>query len=163
MNNPFSELIDKFDGFEFEIGFRDNEDHFIGGTGNTVWYLIQKNRLTDCRIAEFDGINWKDVHIIKNKSVTKYDEKPGSTIKMILERAYFKQSEITESGRKAVLTEICGYKCSHYSFSFGARAYDVLNEYGITIQYSNIDDVASGYRLRNIFTGINVKKPEFNK
>ncbi|MBO2518007.1 MAG: hypothetical protein CW338_12190, partial [Clostridiales bacterium] len=40
MDNGFMELVAKYGGFEYILGFRDDEDHFIGGSGNRVWYFL---------------------------------------------------------------------------------------------------------------------------
>lgn len=160
MDNPFLELIEKHGGFEYTIGFRDNEDHWIGGTGNTVWYLISKGRSQECWIGERSGETWTDRHLVKKKTLTEKPAEPGTTMEMILARAYFKHAEIAASGRKPVPTEFYGHPCSHYVFSFGARAYDISDEFGITMSYSNIDEVTAGYRLRDVGTGAGVTVPQ---
>lgn len=161
MSDSFLELIKEYNGFEFTLGFRDNEDHFIGGTGKEVWYCITKGNYEECWIAEYDGENRSDRHyVIKKKDVKEEPAEPGKTIQMITGRAYFKQDELAASGRKPVQTTVSGHVCSHYVFSFGARAYDVSDKFGITVSYSNIDDETAGYRLRNITLGKDVKPPK---
>lgn len=162
MEKSFLKLVSEYNGFEFVLGFREDEDHFIGGTGNTVWYHIQKGNSVDCMLAEKKGEVWTDVHIVKNgkKEAKKEAAESGSTLERIQQRAFFKQEEIEQDGRKPVITEISGYRNRHYAFSFGARAYDILDEYGITVGYSNIDDEQAGYRLRNLHQGDSVTIPD---
>lgn len=160
MNNPFLELVKKYSGFEYTIGFRDNEDHFIGGCGNKVWYCVIKGRTTECWMGELEGETWTDRHIVKKKELVEEEAEPGTAMAMILDRAYFKQAEIEAAGRKPVTVKIYDNECNHYAFSFGARAYDIANGYGITVSYSNIDDEKAGWRLRDITTGKTVKPPK---
>lgn len=161
MENAFLDLIEKYNGFEFVLGFREDEDHFIGGTGNTVWYLVQNKKMTECWTGEKTNGGWTDKHIVlKKKDKKEEPAESGKAMAMILERAYFKQAEIAASGRKPAVVPNFGYECSHYQFSFGARAYDIVNEYGITVSYSNIDDETAGYRLRDIRTGKDVSAPK---
>lgn len=161
MNNRFLELVEANKGFEYTIGFRENEDHFIGGTGNTVWYCIIKGRRTECWIGEYKGDVWTDKHILKQKELREEPAAPGTAMAMILERAYFRQSEIAAANRKPVPVTLYDLKCSHYVFSFGARAYDISDDYGITFCYSNIGDEKAGWRLRDAGTGKKVRPPKF--
>ena len=39
----FMNLVNENGGFEFVIGFK-NEEHYIGGTGNKYWYLVDTGR-----------------------------------------------------------------------------------------------------------------------
>lgn len=158
--DKFLELMNAQNGFEICLGFRDFEDHYLGGKGNTVWYYIDKGRTTEAWIGELkDGV-WTDRHLVKKRKLTEEPAKPGTTIAMISERAYFKQEELADSGRKAVHTEIRGFSCSHYVFSFGARAYDILDDFGITASYSNIDDEQAGWSLRGVNVGEKVQLNE---
>lgn len=160
MENAFLELVKRNNGFEICLGFRDDEDHFIGGTGNTVWYLVVKKKNQELWIGELDGGAWTDKHVVKKKTVTEKAADAGTTVAKIMERLYFKQDEIAASGRKPVATEIHELKCSHYVYSFGARAYDILDDYGVTACYSNIDDEMAGYRFRDVHVGENVMVPK---
>ncbi|MBO2516629.1 MAG: hypothetical protein CW338_05020, partial [Clostridiales bacterium] len=103
---------------------------------------------------------WTDRHILKKKTLKEESAAPGKTIGMILSRAYFGQEEITSSGRRPAAVRLCDRPCSHYAFSFGARAYDISDEFGVTFSYSDIDDERAGWRLRNVFTGSQVEPPE---
>ncbi|MCQ2401420.1 MAG: hypothetical protein MJ059_05795 [Lachnospiraceae bacterium] len=80
-----------------------------------------------------------------------------------LERLYFKQDEIAASGRKPVTTELCGHKVLHYVYSFGSRAYEILEEYGVNAYYSNVDDEEAGYRMRDLYLGKIVEVPDLYK
>lgn len=160
MEHPFTELVKKYGGFEITLGFRDDEDHILGGTGNTVWYCILKKRSAECWIGERNGEVWADRHLVKKKELKQSPAAPGTAIKMVEERAYFKQQELAASGRKPTPVKLYGHDASHYVFSFGARAYEVLDEFGVTVHYSNIDDETAGYRLRNVLTGADVQLPK---
>lgn len=41
----FLKLIENNGGFEVTLGFQDDVVHFLGGTGNKIWYFIKKNQL----------------------------------------------------------------------------------------------------------------------
>lgn len=160
MNNPFLELVGKNGGFEYTIGFINDEDHFIGGTGNKVWYCIIKGNVTECFMGELNGDVWTDRRILKKKGITEEPAEPGKTMEMILSMAYSGQDYIASSGRKPVTVKIYEMECSHYVFSFGAKAWDIVNDYGITVSYSDVDDLKAGFRLRDITVGKNVKPPK---
>ena len=160
MADPFLALIKKYGGIVITLGFRDDEDHFLGGVGSTVWYYTVKGRAEECYIGELQGDKWTDRHILKKKTVKDEPATPGTAIEMIRERAFFKQAEIASSGRKPVPVQICGNSCSHYVFSFGARAYDISDEFGVTVCYSNIDDEKAGWRLRQISIGSDLRPPQ---
>ena len=53
-----------------------------------------------------------------------------------------------------------GQKCNHYVFSFGERAYDILDEYGVTCSYSNVNDISVGHDFRDVFIGKEVELPK---
>lgn len=164
MDNAFLDLVKKYDGFEFVLGFRGDEDHWLGGKDNTVWYHIGKENDVECWMGKLQDGKWTDKHfVIKGKDFKEEGFESGKTMEMILERAYFKQKEIAESGYKPTTVSVYEHPCSHYSFSFGAKAYKISDEYGVTVEYSNIDDEAAGYRLRAIDTGANVKVPNISK
>lgn len=159
MSEPFLDLIGKYSGFEIVLGFRDDEDHILGGTGNKVWYCVTRGRTVDCFMGELTGGTWTDTHIVKKKALKRESAAPGTAIGMIRDRAYFKQAEIAASGRKPVPVTVCGHAASHYVYSFGARAYEILDAFGVTALYSNVDDERAGWRTRNIFTGSAVEPP----
>ena len=45
----------------------------------------------------------------------------------------------------------------HYVYGFGDKALDVSEQYGVTIAYSDIKDVAAGFHLRYLWTGDDVE------
>lgn len=157
----FSDLIREQKGFEVTLGFRSNIDHFIGGTGNRVWYFIKNGSKEDYYVCTFNGSDGTDVHYTRKKKILSSEPAPaGKTMELILSELAVGQQEIEESGRKSVSVDLSGHPCSHYSFSFGERAYKISDEYGITVEYSNLKDEAAGFRLRNIQTGSDVKAPK---
>lgn len=160
-NNPFLKTVEKLDGFELTLGFREDEDHFLGGSENKVWYCVQKGRRMEYRIGTLsDGI-WTDRYFIKKgKDLLVSEAESGSTMEMILNRAYFGQDFIQAEGRAPVHIVNSGLKLSHYVYRFGELAYDVSEDYGVTVSYSNLKDEKAGYRTRNIKTGKSVKPPK---
>lgn len=162
MDSRFLDLVKEQGGFEICLGFRDNEDHFIGGTGDTVWYFRVKGRTQELWLSEQKGGTRTDRYLCKKKTLTEKPAAPGTVLSMIGERLFFKQAELAGSGRKPVPVEIHGLKCSHYVFSFGARAYDILDDFGVTACYSNIDDELAGWRFRDVRTGKKITVPKLN-
>ena len=147
-------------GFEVTLGFRDDVDHFIGGRGSQVWYLVRKGSKDDCFMGTWTGSGWQDVHLIRKRGgLTSEDAPSGKTLDLILRELAAGQKEVEESGRSPSKTELYGHPCSHYSFSWGERACKISDEYGITVEYSNINDESAGFRLRGIETGETVKVP----
>ncbi len=82
-----------------------------------------------------------------------------STIRKIEERAYFMQNEDWVVDRKPRLIED-GHPHYHYVYGFGDKALDVSEAYGVSIAYSDINDVEAGYHLRYLYTGEEVEAPE---
>lgn len=159
--SSFLKLIEEVGGFEVSLGFRGDADHFIGGQGNKIWYFVQKGSNEDYYVCTLNADEKKDIHYERKKKILKSEAAPsGKTIELILSEIATGQKEIEESGRKPANVEVCGHPCSHYSFAFGERAYKISDEFGITIEYSNLTDEAAGFRLRNIIIGSGVKFPE---
>lgn len=157
----FLKLIEENSGFEVTLGFRNDVDHFIGGTGNKYWYFIKKGIKEDYYVCTLQDGERTDIHYTATKKNIKAEPAPsGKTMELLLSELTIGQSEIEDSNRKPVSVEIYGHPCSHYSFLFGERAYKISDEYGITIEYSNLQDVLAGFRLRNIETGKNVTAPK---
>lgn len=157
----FLDLIKETGGFEVVLGFRDNVDHFIGGSGDKYWYFIKKGTKEEFYLCTRQGETQTDVHYIQTKKKQSSEPVPsGETMKRILSELAVGQMEIEKDGRKPTKTALYGHPCSHYSFSFGERAYKISDEFGITVEYSNINDEASGFRLRNIGTGEEIQAPK---
>ena len=52
----FVKLVEDNDGFEFVIGFKNNEDHHIGGRNNKYWYFIDYNgKKSEYYIGTYDN------------------------------------------------------------------------------------------------------------
>ena len=146
-SDSFMKLVADNDGFEFVIGFRDDVDHYIGGKGNKYWYLVQKGGNQDYYVGTYDTIK-------KSESVAS-----GTTIKKIVERAYFYQEKTI--GKKGTEVEKEGDESYiNYSFGFGEKAVQVNKKYGVSTYFSDINNVADGYHLRDIMTGKDVDKPK---
>lgn len=159
-DNRFYDLVQKYKGFEMVLGFRDDEDHFIGGTGDKCWYCIKKGRSFEAFVGSMTG-GEQDVHIIKKGSKESSEKTgAGTALQMVLERAYLGQAEIAEKNKKGQSVTKDGIPCLHYMFGFGDRAYDISEEYGVTTAFSDIHDVPAGYHLRSIETGKKVKPPK---
>lgn len=160
MEERFLDLIKRTNGFEIVLSFIDFEDHIIGGTGNKVWYYVMKKQSKELWIGELNGDKWSDKHIYKEKNLIEESAASKTTISKVIQRLYFKQDEIEATGRKPSSIEKHGLKCNHYVFSFGARAYDILDEYGVTCAYSNVDDISVGHDFRDVYVGKEVEVPK---
>ena len=91
----FMKLVDDNDGFEFVIGYRDDLDFYIGGKGNTYWFLWTKGNKSEYYVGTYENGSWTDKFYIKKGS--KLESKTvdnETTIKMIVERAYFYQDKM---------------------------------------------------------------------
>ena len=160
-NYRFTELVEKEKGFEFYQAFRDEVDWIIGGKGDTYWFTILK----DLSVKEMyigtlrDGV-WSDCRIKgKGKKRSVEDMPAGSTIERIEERAYFMQDAEWVRDRKPRLIEDA-HPHYHYVYGIGDKALDVSEAYGVSIAYSDINDVSMGYHLRYLYTGEEVKSPK---
>ena len=156
----FMDLVDECQGFEFYQAYKDDVDHIIGGKGNTYWYVIsKKGKVIESHIATYqDGI-WSD-HLTKGKGSKKTTkEMPGgSTINLITENAYLMQEEKWVKGRKPRLVED-SHPHFHYVYGFGDKGLDISKQYGVTIGFSDIKDLAAGFHLRFLYTGSDVDLP----
>ncbi len=156
----FIDLVNRCHGFEFSQAYRDFEDHFIGGKGNTYWYMIAKNgKVKEIRITTYDGGAWKD-ECVKGSGAKKTSKAApsGSTMKRIVEAAYKCQEESWVKDRKGRLVED-GHPHLHYVKGFGDKACDISEEYGVTIGFSDLQDVPAGFHLRDLSIGEDVEMP----
>ena len=156
----FMNLVNENNGFEFIIGFKDFIDHDIGGQGNKYWYYIDYNKKkAEYYVGTYDNGSWTDKFYTKKGS--KLESKTvdsGTTIKMIVDRAYFYQDRT--AGRKPQEVEKSGFVCNHYMFGFGDKAVETLKDYGVTVAFNDIKDNDSAYTLRDVLLGKDVEKPE---
>ena len=156
----FMDLVNQYQVFEFYQAFENDVDHIIGGKGNTYWYIIsKKGKATESYIATCqDGI-WSD-RLTKGKGSKKTTKEipGGSTIKLISEKAYLMQEEKWVKGRKPRLVED-SHPHFHYVYGFGDKGVDVSRQYGVTIGFSDIKDLAAGFHLRYLYTGSEVDLP----
>lgn len=160
-NYRFMELVEKENGFEFYQAFRDEVDWVIGGKGDTYWFTILKDKsVKETYVGTLkDGV-WTDRMIKgKGKKRTEKEMPPGSTIKLIEERAFFMQDESWVKDRKPRLIED-SHPHYHYVYGIGDKALDVSEAYGVSIAYSDIKDLSAGYHLRFLYVGEEVDKPE---
>ena len=160
-NYRFVELAEKENGFEFCQAFRDEVDWVIGGKGDTYWFAVLKDQsVAETYIGTLkDGV-WTDRKVKgKGKKKTEKEMPAGSTIKRIEERAYFMQDEDWVKNRKPRLVEDA-HPHFHYVYGIGDRALDVSEAYGVSIGYSDIKDLPSGFHLRYLYTGEDVDIPE---
>ena len=156
----FINLVNKNDGFEFVIGFKDYVDHRIGGKKDKYWYFIDHDgKKQEYYVGTLNNGAWADKFYIKKGG--KLESKTvdnGTTIKMIVDRAYFYQDKT--AGKKPQEVEKHGYVCEHYMFGFGEKAVEIVKEYGVTVDFNDINDNDAAYRLRDILLGKDVEKPE---
>ena len=156
----FMNLVNEQNGFEFVIGFK-NEEHYIGGTGNKYWYLVDTGRKKEYYIGTYEDGVWSDkFYVDKKDGLESSTVESGTTINKIVERAYFYQERTV--GRKPQETEMGGFKCNHYCFGFGDKAVQVVQDYGVTVGFNDIKDNDGAYRLRDISTGKQVDPPKEN-
>jgi len=156
----FMNLVNEKNGFEFVIGFKDEVDHHIGGKANKYWYLINyNNKKLEYFIGTYEDGKWTDKFYTKkgNKLESKTVEN-DTTIKKIIERAYFYQEKTID--KKPQEVEKNGYLCNHYMFGFGDQEVETVKEYGITVNFNDINDNDSAYHLRDILIGKDVEKPD---
>ena len=159
--DQFLQVISDNQGFEVTLGFANDVDHIIGGSGHKIWYVVKKGSSLDYCIGTQSGGSWNDVHYVRKKgALSSEPADPGATLSLILPELSAGQQEVEASGYKPFKKEVCGHPCGHYSFSFGERAYVISDEYGITVERSDINDQKSGFRLRYIETGKKVKVPK---
>ena len=158
----FMNLVKENDGFEFVIGFKGNVDHSIGGQGNKYWYYVDHNgKKAEYYVGTYENGSWTDkFYTAKGSKLTEKTVESGTAIKKIVERAYFYQEKIGQ--RKGKELEKYGYPCLHYVFGFGERAWAVSKDYGITVDFNDINDNDSAYRLMDLSVGSDVEKPREN-
>ena len=154
------DLVEEHQGFEFCQAFRGDVDHIIGGKENTYWYVVaKKGSAVESNIATYQNGAWTD-QCIKGKGAKKKTSElaPGSTIRRIAEQAYLMQEEKWVKGRTPRLIED-SHPHFHYVYGFGDKGLDVSEQYGVTIAYSDINDVSVGFHLRYLQTGADVELP----
>ena len=158
----FMNLVKENDGFEFVIGFKKDVDHRIGGKNNKYWYYIDKNgKNAEYYVGTYENGLWSDkFYKEKGSKLESKSVDSGTTIKMIVERAYFYQDKTVN--RKAQEVEKHGFICNHYMFGFGDIAVETVKDYGVTVDFNDIKDNDSAYHLRDIFIGDDVEKPKEN-
>ena len=160
-SDSFMKLVADNDGFEFVIGFRDDVDHYIGGKDNKYWYLVQKGSSQDYYVGTYNNGAWVDKHYVAKSNTIKKSETvaSGTTIKKIVERAYFYQEKtVGKKGTEIIKEGDESY--INYSFGFGEKAVQVNKKYGVSTYFSDINNVADGYHLRDISVGKDVDKPK---
>lgn len=157
----FLQLTERCGGFELVHAYRDDEDHYLGGKGNTVWYVVMKHgKQTEARIGTLQNGAWSD-RVVKGSGKRRSEKEApaGSTVRRIAEKAYLAQGEAWVAGRKPRLIDDA-HPHYHYTYGFGDKAADVSEAYGVTIRYSDIHDVAAGFHERDVLTGADVEPPE---
>ena len=161
MEEKFMRLVEKYKGFEMVLGYPDDEDRYIGGKKDKCWYYVDCGSKSHWYVGTLTKSGWTDRHYMgKGKKMTYEDVEPGTTIKLVEALAYNGQEEIEEKNKKGSEVEKHGIPVVHYFFGFGERGYDVSVEYGVTVDYSNINDLKESYHLRDLETGKKVKAPK---
>ena len=152
----FIKLVQENNGFEFYQAFQNDVDHVLGGKDNVYWYtILKKGKVVESYIGKLIGDNWEDTYIKGSKTKAMPS---GSTIKLIVEKAYLMQEEKWVKDRKGKLIED-SHPHLHYVYGFGDKGLDVSEQYGVTIGYSDIKDTSTGFHLRYIYTGNDVESP----
>ena len=151
----FLKTVEENDGFEFCQAYRDEVDYVIGGKGDTFWFIKMKNqKAVETYIGKYRGGVWEDSYIKgKNAPASKPS---GTTIKRITENAYLAQDE--EWVKRRTLKPIeDSHPHYHYVYGFGDKAVDVSVQYGVTIGYSELNNLSAGFHLRYLYTGADVE------
>ena len=152
----FIKLVEENEGFEFYQAYQKDVDHILGGKNNTFWYMIaKKGKVSETYIGKRNGDVWEDTYTKGAKTKTM---PAGSTIKLIAEKAYYMQEEQWVKGRKAKLIEDA-HPHYHYVYGFGDKGLDISEKNGVTIAYSDIKDLSTGFHLRYLYTGKDVDLP----
>lgn len=150
----FIKLVQENNGFEFYQAFQNDVDHVMGGKDNVYWYtFLKKGKVVESYIGKLIGDNWEDTYIKGSKTKAMPS---GSTIKLIVEKAYLMQEEKWVKDRKGKLIED-SHPHLHYVYGFGDKGLDISEQYGVTIGYSDIKDTSTGFHLRYIYTGNDVE------
>ena len=156
----FMKLVEENDGFEYYQAYRNEVDHILGGKGDTYWYVImKKGKVTESNIGKYADGAWEDICVTGSVAGKKTKTMPsGSTIKRIAEKAYLCQSEtwVTRRTPKPIEDAHPHY---HYVYGFGDKGLDVSVQYGVTIAYSDINDLDAGFHFRSLYTGNDVDLP----
>ena len=152
----FVKLVQENNGFEFYQAFQNDVDHVLGGKDNVYWYtILKKGKVVESYIGKLIGDNWEDTYIKGSKTKAMPS---GSTIKLIVEKAYLMQEEKWVKDRKGKLIED-SHPHLHYVYGFGDKGLDISEQYGVTIGYSDIKDTSTGFHLRYLYTGNEVDLP----
>ena len=157
----FMELVEKENGFEFYQAFRDEVDWVMGGKHDTYWFAVLEDQsVKETYIGTLkDGI-WTDVRVKGKGKRRNVKEMPAeSTIKRIEERAYFMQDADWVRDRKPRLVE-AAHPHFHFVYGIGDKALDVSEAYGVSIAYSDLQDLPAGFHLRYLYTGEEVETPD---
>lgn len=158
----FMKLVNENDGFEFIIGYKDDLDYYIGGKGNKYWYQWIKGKNSEYYIGTYDNGVWTDKHYVaKNRTIVDSNTiEPETTINKIVERAYYYQDKIGTKKPTEIDKEYDIFL--HYVYGFGEKAWEVSKKYGVTVAFSDINNVDEGYHLRDFNIGTDVDKPSEN-
>ena len=152
----FVKLVQENNGFECYQAFQNDVDHVLGGKDNVYWYtILKKGKVVESYIGKLIGDNWEDTYIKGSKTKAMPS---GSTIKLIVEKAYLMQEEKWVKDRKGKLIED-SHPHLHYVYGFGDKGLDISEQYGVTIGYSDIKDTSTGFHLRYLYTGNEVDLP----
>ena len=161
-SKAFMDLVKENDGFELVIGYRDDVDHYIGGTGNKYWYEVIKGKKAEYYVGTYNDGVWTDkFYKAKGKTIeSSKTVEEGTTINKIVERAFFYQDKI--GNKKPIRVEKEEDTYLHYVYGFGDKAWEVSEKYGVTTFFSDINKEEESYHLRDILIGSEVDKPSEN-
>ena len=156
----FMELVEKEQGFEYCQAFRDEVDWIMGGKGDTCWFVIMKDQaVRETYLGKLEDGVWTDRRIKgKGKWKSTKEMSAGSTLRRIEKRAFFMQNEDWVKDRKPRLIEDA-HPHYHYVYGIGDKALDVSEAYGVSIAYSDLQDIEAGFHLRFLYTGEDVEIP----
>lgn len=160
----FMALVESNDGFEIAYSRAEQNEIYAGGKDNIYWFLGRNgDGLEQLYYAEYDGHDWADFYFETADGVTTVREADVPTISMLTYFVYYGQTDIDYNPCVPVEVTDIDMVCDRYSYSFGAYAYDISREYGLTVRYSNTDRPEEGFEPVYIHTGDSVQvlqKPE---
>lgn len=163
IQKAFLKLVEDNGGFQLALSFRETTV-YAGGKGGTVWFVEQGKKRIFWRIGHLvDGV-WSDETWERKKGrcegeAVRGGAEPGSALAHAAELAFRHQEKI-DGGRKPMKVLDARVPTVRYNYSFGALAYDIATDFGVTVRFSDVDHEETGYRLESIAVGAEVVPPK---
>ena len=163
-NNPlaaFALLVSRNRGFELMV-YNKYVWTTVGGKDNDIWYIEEfkgENRRKVARFATLVDGEWRDsCYLIKGGETTPQPIASGETMALAAEKLYYGQDLIDES-KISTNSYLLGVLVRKFTFNFGAEAYDISQQHGVTVGVIIKNNDRDTYRMRKLLTGDDVVKP----